>query len=131
MMSQNDGDILKMCLIILRNYALTLSLLRSLSYRNQSINLQRKSMDWFVYDRDHCHERVVGLRINSRDEIIFWDNLLPLILPFIGLKNGQTHIEILVVFYSLLNTVLSRSWVFTPQDLIVYLAIFQHYPWKD
>ena len=25
MMSQNDGDILKMCLIILRNYALTLS----------------------------------------------------------------------------------------------------------
>ena len=31
---------------------------RSLSYRNQSIDLQRKSMDWFLYDRDLRHERV-------------------------------------------------------------------------
>ena len=27
-------------------------------YRNQSIDLQRKSMDWFLYDRDLHHERV-------------------------------------------------------------------------
>ena len=26
--------------------------------RNQSINLQRKLMDWFLYDRDFQHERV-------------------------------------------------------------------------
>ena len=31
---------------------LTLSWRRSLSYRNQSIDLQNKSMDWFLYDTD-------------------------------------------------------------------------------
>ena len=31
---------------------------RSLLYRNQSIDLQRKSMDWFLYDRGLRHERV-------------------------------------------------------------------------
>ena len=37
---------------------LTLSWRRSLSNRNQSIDLQRKSVDWFLYDRDHRHERI-------------------------------------------------------------------------
>ena len=37
---------------------LTLSFRRSLSYRNQSIDLQSKSMDWFLYDSDLRHERV-------------------------------------------------------------------------
>ena len=30
----------------------------SLSYRNQSIDLQSKSMDWILYDWDHHHEIV-------------------------------------------------------------------------
>ena len=38
--------------------ALTLSRRRSLSYRNQSTDLQSKSMDWFLYDNSLCHERV-------------------------------------------------------------------------
>ena len=29
-----------------------------LSYRNQSIDLQSKSMDWFQFDRGLRHERV-------------------------------------------------------------------------
>ena len=37
---------------------LTLSWRRSLSYRNQSIDLLCKSMDWFLYDNDLRHERV-------------------------------------------------------------------------
>ena len=37
---------------------LTLSWRRSLSYRNQSIDLQGKSMNWFLYDKDLRHERV-------------------------------------------------------------------------
>ena len=37
---------------------LTLWWQRSLSYRNQSIDLLSKSMDWFLYDRDLRHERV-------------------------------------------------------------------------
>ena len=36
---------------------LILSWQRSLSYRNQSINLLWKSMDWFLYDKDLRHER--------------------------------------------------------------------------
>ena len=37
---------------------LTLSWRRPLSYRNQSIDLLRKSMDWFLYDNVLRHERV-------------------------------------------------------------------------
>ena len=37
---------------------LTLSWRRPLSYRNQSIDLQSKSMDCFLYDRGLRHERV-------------------------------------------------------------------------
>ena len=29
-----------------------------LSYKNLSIDLLCKSMDWFRYDRDLCHEKV-------------------------------------------------------------------------
>ena len=35
-----------------------LSWRRSASYRKQSIDLLWKSVDWFRYDRDLCHERV-------------------------------------------------------------------------
>ena len=38
--------------------ALTLSWWRSLSYRNQTIDLLCKSMDWFLHNRDLSHERV-------------------------------------------------------------------------
>ena len=37
---------------------LTLSWRRPLSYRNQCIDLLWKSMDWFLHDNDHRHERV-------------------------------------------------------------------------
>ena len=40
------------------NDILTLSRRRPLSYRNQSIDLQSKSMDWFLYDNDLRLERV-------------------------------------------------------------------------
>ena len=40
------------------NSALTLSWRRSLSYRNQSIDLQTRLVDLFLYIRDPCHERV-------------------------------------------------------------------------
>ena len=42
---------------------LTLSWRRSLSYRNQPIDLQSKSMDWFLYDEDLSHEKVKDLSI--------------------------------------------------------------------
>ena len=39
-------------------FSLTLSWRRPLSYRNQSIDLGSKSMDWFLYDNGLRHERV-------------------------------------------------------------------------
>ena len=40
-----------------KRFCLTLSWRRPLSYRNQSIDLLSKSMDW-LYDNGLCHERV-------------------------------------------------------------------------
>ena len=37
---------------------LTLSRRRSLSYRNQSMDLLYKSMEWFLDDRYFCFERI-------------------------------------------------------------------------
>ena len=39
-------------------YKLPLSWWRSLSYKNQSIDLQSKKADCFLYHKDLCHERV-------------------------------------------------------------------------
>ena len=39
---------------------LSLSLRRSLSNRNQSIDLLCKSMDWFLDNRDHRHKGIKG-----------------------------------------------------------------------
>ena len=46
--------------------ALPLSWGRSLLHRNQSVDLQRKSMDWFLHDR--------GLGINFKNELIIHYN---------------------------------------------------------
>ena len=43
---------------VLYNQSLTISWRRSLSYKNQSIDLVSKSMDLFLYDRNLRHERV-------------------------------------------------------------------------
>ena len=38
-------------------------MMESLSYRNQSIDLLSKTMDWFLYDMDFRHERVKEVQI--------------------------------------------------------------------
>ena len=43
---------------------LTLSWWRPLSYRNRSIDLLHKSMDWFLYDSGLRHERVKCIVLN-------------------------------------------------------------------
>ena len=37
-----------------------------LSYRNQSIDLQRKLMDWFLYDNGLRHDRVKSNAIKNK-----------------------------------------------------------------
>ena len=44
-----------------RETLLTLSRRGPLSYRNQSIDLLCKSMDWFLYDNGLRHERVKNI----------------------------------------------------------------------
>ena len=51
---------------------LTLSWRRLLSYRNQSIDLLRKSMDWFLYDNGLRQERVKELIQNSKPNLDFF-----------------------------------------------------------
>ena len=52
---------------------LTLSRRKSLSYRNQSINMQSRSMDWLLYDKDFLHEKVNALLLASIHQDIFFD----------------------------------------------------------
>ena len=56
---------------------LTLPWRRPLSYRNQSIDLLRKSMDWFLYDSGPRHERVKDQRRRTtmRKRLGDWDYL--------------------------------------------------------
>ena len=44
-----------------------------LSYGNQSIGSQSKSMDWFLYDRDHRHKGVNVLLLVCIQRDIFLD----------------------------------------------------------
>ena len=47
-------------------FKLTLSRRRPLSYRNHSIDLKSKSMDWFLYDNGLHHERVKSTLLLNR-----------------------------------------------------------------
>ena len=69
--------------IVLTNYiTLTLSWWRSITYRNQFIDLLCKSVDWFLCDTDLRHERVTIILIWSWDKrtrismylVYFWCN---------------------------------------------------------
>ena len=53
---------------------------KSLSYRNQSINSERKLMDWFLYDMDVLrHERVKTL-LKFCSITLQWQSYLQILL---------------------------------------------------
>ena len=54
-------------------FVLTLSWRRPLSYRNQSIDLQSKSMDFLLYDNGLRHERVnrIAQKSNSLNRLVY------------------------------------------------------------
>ena len=58
------SGIIKMFFIVIF-FVLTLSWRRSLSYRNQSIDLQSKSLGWFLYDRDFRHKKVKWVNFSA------------------------------------------------------------------
>ena len=58
---KNNRDVWNIAWVSLAQFLihyLTISWRRPLSYRNQSIDLVCKSMDWFLYDNGLRHERV-------------------------------------------------------------------------
>ena len=71
---------------------LTISWWRSLSYRNQSIDLVCKSMDWCLYGRDLCHERVKSEERAKKNLVIsiyFYSKMKPV---FPRMKNPNSWI---------------------------------------
>ena len=66
----------------------TLSSRRSLSYRNQSIDLPCKSMDWFLYDRDLCYERVKCVNPFMTNVLMLYPLKPPGNLWFFGVFRG-------------------------------------------
>ena len=75
---------------------LTLSWWKPISCRNQSIDLQSKSMDWFLYDIDLHHERVKICIIRLQQNINFD-------FPIVSFNN-----ELLIIRYCLM-TFLKKS----------------------
>ena len=57
-LENRSGSLRALCITRFEVNSLTLSWRRQLSYRNQSIDLLCKSMDWFLYDNGLRHERV-------------------------------------------------------------------------
>ena len=74
---------LKKLFFLVRKISLTLSWRRLISYRNQSIDLFRKSVDWFLYDIGLRHERV-------KHPVVFFSNL-----PM-NRKSTQKHLGLLL-----------------------------------
>ena len=71
---------------------LALSWRRPLSYRNQSINLQSKSMEWFLYDNGFRHERV-----NWLSTLMYLLKMILTRIPFL-LLNLSLLVKYVIVF---------------------------------
>ena len=92
--------------LCLRNY-LILSWQRRLSYRSQSIDLQSKSVDWFLYDNGLRHERVKVIMLN-----LMMSDTVSLYLIFICLPYAlfPIHPEYFEIFACVCKTKLNHGW---------------------
>ena len=87
--ARNINNLSKISNALTKSYLLKLTLLwrRPLSYRNQSIHLQSKSMDWFLYDNGLRHERV-NTNLIKAQRLQFTG-----ILPIVVLQNFRIVFE--------------------------------------
>ena len=93
-----------LCLSVPVQKSLTLSWRRPISYRKQSTDLLRKSMDWFLYDISLRHERVNKVR-NDHGNTQRWEfSVLDRKHPF--WTNLTQKIK-----------VVSRSWNLVPRTI--------------
>ena len=63
------------------NYMINSFMTESLSYRNLSVDLLSKSMDWFLYDKDLRHEKRVKQNYESEKEQISTCHIHHVYLP--------------------------------------------------
>ena len=82
---------------------LTLSWRRPLSHRNQSIDLRKKSMDWFLHDNGLGHERVKQLDkswkrygLNSLNKLNYPPSQDMFKVNYVGKKYIFEHINIIL-----------------------------------
>ena len=85
---------------------LTISWRRPLSYRNQSIDLQSKSVDWFLYDNGLRHERVkLGDELIARlkliknlDQVCLFSSLIIILFQLWGFWDGVSSAGAALIF---------------------------------
>ena len=72
-------------------YNLTLSWRRLLSYKNQLIDLLRKSVDWFLYDNGLRHERVNITNKSGSCQWLFLTKYDTIASPWAKIKFAQNR----------------------------------------
>ena len=78
-------------------FPLTLSWRRFVSYRNQSFDLQKKSVDWFLYDRDSVMRELIFK--NSRLKLYWINKIFNLFVTkrsILGVWQGSEYVFALV-----------------------------------
>ena len=98
-------------------FVVVLSWRKSLSYKNQSIDLLFKSMDWFLYNRDLCNERnkviIIIIIIIIIIHLCFHDFILRcLFIMVFNTCRRQNWIELMFLLKVLPPTLI--DWIFTP-----------------
>ena len=90
---------------------LTLSWRWALSYRNQSIDLQNKLMDWFLYDWDLRHERGKINRINGEKNCSYISAFYTLRMEWNLKSLCKIYCKYLVFTYQLFNRIkIEKNW---------------------
>ena len=121
-------------------HRLTLSWRRPITYRNQPIDLQSKSMDWFLYDIGLCHEKIKAIqKLILNDPLSYFSEIVKIIktLSFLCLKLVKkaktTKILVFITFnhlimiqYKISFKVRGHITIFGDDQVLTYWNIF---PW--
>ena len=102
----------------------TLSRRRSLAYRNQSIYLQTKSMDWFLYDRQLRHKDLnttFFTSLCSTSEMLL-THFSPLLYFYNSLKTSQNQ-RFSDVFRGYRNGEMAWKGLYNISDALQYSVI--------
>ena len=111
-------------------FSLTLSWRKPLSYRNQTIDLRNKSLDWFLYDNSLRHKRVDRVIIFLRLIILRYPMMALLVYNVLKFISSSMS-RLWFVFLALLLTwlaMLSRCFLkFALKELIIFTLGWKKY----